>query len=105
MDEDIVIKDYSPSVVWKLVLTATISCFLSGFYIGEFNSSQSNVAETLGWGDLKDYLIPISNSLFALGGAIGSAIAGKISNKYGRRQGMIINAVISIIACINVSYK
>ena len=97
-------NEYNKGVLIKLVFTATISCFLTGFNIGVFKSSQINISETLKWGGDKDFYASASNFAFAMGGAVGSALAGKLANKKGRRSGMMITALINIVACGTVIF-
>lgn len=91
-------KNYNTSVVVRLVINATLSCFLTGYNIGVTNSSLENVSEAVGWSGGYNTFSAICNGVFPGGAVIGSILSGKIANKYGRRKGMIYTALLCIIS-------
>lgn len=92
-------KKYNLKYLIGVVVTATLSCFVTGYEMGVFNTCQRNVAHTLNWGDKTDTYISINNAVMPIGGILGSLLAGPISNKLGRKIANVITAFTFIVAC------
>ena len=92
-------KNYPTTVLLKIVATATLSCFVSGYNIGVTNSSLPNVYDYLDSSLSLTVFSSIDGAIFALGGTIGSLTSGKIANRYGRRKGTMILCFLTFLTC------
>jgi MFS family permease len=92
-------KKYPMPTLLKIVATATLSCFVSGYNIGVTNSSLDNVEKFLGSNISSTVFSAIQGAIFALGGTIGSLSSGKLANYYGRRKGMMILCFLTFLTC------
>ena len=92
-------KKYPFSTLFKIVATATLSCFVCGYNIGVTNSSLDNVEKFLGSSISSTAFSAIQGAIFALGGTVGSLSSGKLANHYGRRKGMMILCFLTFLTC------
>lgn len=79
--------NYSKWNLFKIVFTATLSCFVSGYNIGVSNLSTPSVVYEISTVDQTTFSA-IHGAVFPIGATIGSVLAGKVANRYGRRFGM-----------------
>lgn len=98
-DEKLLKKKYPMATLLKIVTTATLSCFVTGYNIGVTNSSLLNVEIYLDSSLSLTVFSSIHGAIFALGGTIGSLISGKMANYYGRRKGMMILCFLTFGTC------
>lgn len=96
-DNPILEKPFISKNVWKMAFNASLGSFVFGYTLGVFNSSQPNVASTLGWGGDKDLWIQIMSAIMPLGAMFGALSGGPIASKFGRRKALMFNDLIAII--------
>ncbi|CAG9323938.1 unnamed protein product [Blepharisma stoltei] len=91
---------YNSKSVWRIGFHIAIGFFIIGCNLGNYNSVQNNISDTLHWKSHKDLLIPLMAALMPIGAIFGSILASPLSNKKGRRKAFIFSDIISIISSI-----
>jgi MFS family permease len=82
-----------------IVLTGTLSSFISGYELGVFNTSIEAIADVMDWdGGLKTFYTSLCTGLMNLGAITGSLIAAFYSDRLGRRRLLIYNSCLAAVA-------